>query len=95
MTTHKPMNTRKWTDEDIQDVKSVLPQGLSFATLTTPNTSSFQLSVDLKQSPRELTALSETVTDELMQIGVPVNEVQITAGYNGGGPVPLLTIIME
>lgn len=94
----KPTDTRKWTQEDIKDVKEALPEGVGFGTLTSPDKRDFKLDLGRGVRVEEIDDLVEDVVESMAFAGVPtIEHVRLDAGYCGGSMSPhvLLTLRME
>lgn len=79
----KPLDTRKWGYDDIDDVKQALPEGVEFGTLSGYPSKSLKLDLGTGIAPGELSETVHEVSKELRKIGVPVEETTLTADYFG------------
>lgn len=92
------LHTYEWTADDIDYVKSELPDGVSFARLDsrTPDASTFQVVVESGQTAARLLKTTAKVEGKMHAAGIPVDEITVQAGYAGStGPCVLLRVVID
>lgn len=88
----KPIDTREWSMDDIEDLKEVLPEPVHFSSLSSSASNSIELDAGKPSSMDSLQERAGRTVAALESWGMPVDHYRPKGGHDGGAATLILEV---